>query len=176
MDMLDLFERGTHWSAGKIPGAVAKLGDSTPCDEWNVRTLLNHMIDTHHYFTGVARGESPALPASPPPDVLADDPVAHYEEARQATLKAFSEPGVVEKTGPSLGIAFVDQLVHGWDLATATGQDATIPDDLAQAAFQMIEGRMPPDRRGDAFKPEVPMPADASAQEKLLGYGGRAPH
>ena len=42
--------------------------------------------------------------------------------------------GVVERTGSALGIAFSDQLLHGWDLARATKQDPTMPDGLAEAA------------------------------------------
>jgi uncharacterized protein (TIGR03086 family) len=176
MDLLDLFDRGTEWSAGKIPAAEDKLDAPTPCDEWDVRTLLNHMLDTQEYFSATARGESPALPSGTPSERIGDDPAKTYEQTRQATLGAYRKPGVLEKTGPSLGIAFVDQLVHGWDLARATGQDATMPDDLAQSAFQMIDGQLDgEERRGPAFKPAISVPDDASAQEKLLGYGGRQP-
>jgi len=175
MDLIDLFDRGTQWTATKIPGAAKKLDASTPCDKWNVRTVLNHMLDSMRYFTESPSDESARLPDPTPPDVVGDDPVKKYEEAREATIRVYQEPGVIEKTGPSLGIAFVDQLVHGWDVAKATGQDATMPDDLAQAAFQMVDGRMPPEKRGGMFKPAIPMPDNASAQEKLLAYGGRRP-
>lgn len=90
-------------------------------------------------------------------------------------MKAFGADGVLEKMGPSFGIAFVEQLVHGWDLAKATGQDTKMPKDLAEAAFQMVDGNMPPDQRGSFFKPEVKVGKDASAQEKLLAYSGRKP-
>ena len=74
-----------------------------------------------------------------------------------------------------LGIAFCDQLIHGWDLATATGQDATMPDDLAEAAFATLDGRLTDDQRRSAFKAAVEVPDDASAQDKLLAYTGRRP-
>jgi uncharacterized protein (TIGR03086 family) len=90
-------------------------------------------------------------------------------------IDAHSAPGVLEKSGMGLGIASVDQLVHGWDLATATDQDASMPADLAEAAFAMVDGRLTPDRRGDAFKPAIDVGDDASAQEKLLAYTGRQP-
>jgi uncharacterized protein (TIGR03086 family) len=174
MDFIDLFERGSAWSAAKIPADADRLDGPTPCDEWDVRTLLNHMVDSLRYFTEAANDpEHATLPAPDPPDTIGDDPVQRYAAARDATLAAYREPGVVERTGPSLAIAFADQLVHGWDLAEATGQDTTMPPDLAQAAFQTVDGRMPPDKRGSAFKPEVPVPEDAPAQERLLGYVGR---
>lgn len=175
MDPVDLFERGSAWTAAKIPGAIGKLDQPTPCEKWTVEDLLNHMLDTQRYFTGVARGESPDLPSAAPPGLLDDDPVAQYEAARRATIAAYRQPGVVEKTGPSLGIAFVDQLVHGWDLANATGQDTTMPAGLAEAAFSMIDGQLTDERRGDAFKPAVPVGDDATPQERLLAYGGRQP-
>jgi hypothetical protein len=80
----------------------------------------------------------------------------------------YRAPGVIEKTGPSLGIAFSDQLLHGWDLATATAQDATMPEGLPEAAFDMIYGRFTDDQRKGVFKPEVTVANNASAQDKLL--------
>ncbi len=85
------------------------------------------------------------------------------------------EPGVIEKTGPSLGIAFADQLLHGWDVAKATRQDATMPAGLAEGAYEMIHGRFTDEQRKGVFKPEVPLGADASPQERLLAYTGRNP-
>jgi uncharacterized protein (TIGR03086 family) len=175
MDLLDLFERGTAWTASKIPAAEGKLDDSTPCHEWTVRDLINHMLHAHQLFTGATRGEPVAPPPGMPPDLLGDDPVAQYEQARQTTILAYQDPAVIEKTGPMLGIAFIDQLIHGWDLARATGQDATMPEDLARAAFQMFDGRLADEQRGTFFQPAVPVPDDARPQDKLLGYGGRQP-
>jgi uncharacterized protein (TIGR03086 family) len=175
MDLLDLYERGTEWTASKIPAAAEQLGRATCCEDWDVRTLLNHTVDAQQYFAATARGEEAPLPSPNPPALIGDDPVAAYENIRQETLRAYRGPGVIEKTGPSLGIAFIDQLVHGWDLATSTGQDATMPDDLAAAAFEMLDGRLPDDRRAPGFKPAVPVPDTAGAREKLVAYAGRQP-
>jgi uncharacterized protein (TIGR03086 family) len=175
MDLLDLFARSTEWTASKIPGAVDQLQARTPCDEWDVRALLNHVIDTQEYFAATARGEEASLPSPTPPARIGDDPVAAYDEIRTETLRAYGEPGVIEKTGPSLGIAFADQLVHGWDLAKATGQDATMPDDLASAAFGMLDGRLTDDQRGAGFGPAVKVGDGASPQDRLLAYTGRQP-
>jgi uncharacterized protein (TIGR03086 family) len=175
LDLLDLYERASQWTAAKVPGAVAKLDAPTPCDDWDVRALLNHMLDTQHYFVGAARGEEVSPPSPSPPELLGDDPVAAFDRARAETLSTFGEPGVIEKTGPSLGIAFSDQLLHGWDLAKATGQDATMPELLPEAAYEMIHGRFTDDQRKGIFKSEVAVAADASAQDKLLAYTGRDP-
>jgi uncharacterized protein (TIGR03086 family) len=90
-------------------------------------------------------------------------------------LRTYGEPGVIEKTGPSLGIAFGDQLLHGWDLAKATSQDATMPDGLPEAAYEIIHGRFTEDQRKGVFKPEVEVAPSASPQARLLAYTGRNP-
>jgi hypothetical protein len=131
-DLLDLYRRAGEWCGEKVAGATT-LDASTPCDDWNVRDLLNHILDTQH-----------------------------------------GEPGVIEKTGPALGIAFSDQLLHGWDVARATGQDAEMPAGLAESAYGIIHGRFTEEQRHGVFKPEIPVPEDASAQERLLAYTGRS--
>jgi uncharacterized protein (TIGR03086 family) len=174
LDLLDLYGRASDWTLDKVAGTTT-MDDSTPCDDWDVRALMNHMLDTQHYFVESAQGHDVSPPSPNPPELLGDDPKADFERARSTTLSTFGEPGVIEKTGPSLGIAFGDMLLHGWDLARATGQDATMPDGLAEAAYQMIHGRFTDDQRKGVFKPEVPVGPDASAQDKLLAYTGRDP-
>lgn len=175
MDLLDLFERGSQWTASKVPGAVDKLGRTTPCEEWDVRSLLNHMIDTQRYFLETARGKEASLPNPNPPEMIGDDPVVAFNNMRDEMLEAYRQPGVVEKTGPSLGIAFADTLIHGSDLAKATGQDAKMPEDLAAAAFSMLDGQLTDERRSPGFGPAIDVADGASAQDKLLAYTGRQP-
>lgn len=174
-DLLDLYEHASAWTATKVAVAATKLDAATPCDDWDVRTLMNHMLDTQHYFVSAARGEDVSPPSPIPPQLLGDDPGADFDRARAETLSTFAEPGVIEKTGPSLGIAFSDQLLHGWDLATATAQDATMPEGLPEAAYELIHGRFTDDQRKGVFKPEVVVTSDASPQDKLLAYTGRDP-
>jgi uncharacterized protein (TIGR03086 family) len=174
-DLLDLYGRSSNWAKEKVAGAAAQLDARTPCDEWDVRTLLNHMLETQRYFISSARGEDASPPSADPPALISNDPAADFDTARSEVLEAFGAEGVIEKTGPALGIAFSDQLLHGWDLARATGQDATMPDGLAEAAYEMIHGRFTEDQRKGVFKPEIEVGADASPQERLLAYTGRDP-
>jgi len=81
----------------------------------------------------------------------------------------------MERTGPALGIAFSDQLLHGWDLGASTTQDATMPVVLPDAVYTIIHGRFNDDQRKGVFKPEVAVAPDSSSQDKLLGYTGRDP-
>jgi uncharacterized protein (TIGR03086 family) len=175
MDTRDLYARASEWTLDKVRGASDKLDARTPCDDWDVRTLLNHMLDTQQYFAGEAQGREVSPPSPEPPELMGDDPVADFERARAATISAFADDAVVEKTGPALGIAFSDTLLHGWDLARATGQDATMPDGLPEAAYEMIHGRFTDEQRRGVFKQEIEVGADASAQDRLLAYTGRPP-
>jgi uncharacterized protein (TIGR03086 family) len=173
-DLLDHYTRASEWTADKIAG-VNDLHGATHCEPWQVRDLLNHMLETQRYFIGAARGEDAAPPGQTPPDVLSDDPRRDFEGARAAVIETFSQEGVIDKTGPAIGIAFADQLLHGWDLARATGQDATMPDGLAQAAYDVIHGRFTDEQRKGVFKPEIPVGDDVTPQQRLLAYTGRDP-
>ena len=173
LELLDLYGRASTWTNEKISGAATQLDARTPCDDWDVRTLLDHMLETQRYFLGAARGEDASPPSPTPPKLISDDPAADFERTRDEMLHAFGGPGVVDKTGPSLGIAFSDQLLHGWDVARATGQDETMPEGLPGAAYELIHGRFTDDERKGIFKPEAPVRADASPQERLLAYTGR---
>jgi uncharacterized protein (TIGR03086 family) len=175
IDLLDHYQRASDWTLTKVAGAADKMDAQTPCDEWDVRTLMNHMLETDRYFVGSAKGADVSPPSPQPPELLGDDPVADFEHAQEEALQTFGADGVIEKTGPSLGIAFSDQLLHGWDLARATGQDAKMPAGLAQAAYDMIHGRFTEEQRKGTFKPEITVAPDASAQDKLLAYTGRNP-
>jgi uncharacterized protein (TIGR03086 family) len=175
MDLLDLYRRGSDWAGLQVAGALADLDAPTPCDEWDVRTLMNHMLDTQTYFLRSACGEDATPPSPTPPDLLSDDPASDFERMRADMLETFADPKVIERTGPALGIAFSDQLLHGWDLARASGKDATMPAGLADAAYNMIHGRFTDAERQGVFKPEIDVSADASTQERLLAYTGRDP-
>jgi uncharacterized protein (TIGR03086 family) len=173
--MLELYSRASEWANEKVACAVSDLDARTPCDEWDVRTLLNHMLDTQRFFLSNARGEGSPPPAPMPPQLLSNDPVNDFDRSRTEVLAAFGEPGVIEKKGLSLGIAFSDQLLHGWDLAMATGQDTAMPAGLAQASYETIHGRFTDEQRKGVFKPAVAVADDAPWQERLLAYTGRQP-
>jgi uncharacterized protein (TIGR03086 family) len=173
-DLLDLYGHASEWVGTKVRGAGSDLLAPTTCDGWTVRTLMNHMLETQRYFVGSARGDDVTL-SKDPPDLLGQRPSDDFDRARAETLRTFGAPGVVERTGPALGIAFSDQLLHGWDLAVSTGQDATMPDGLPEAAYAMIHGRFTDDQRKGVFKPEVAIDPNASPQAKLLAYTGRDP-
>jgi uncharacterized protein (TIGR03086 family) len=174
LDLMDLYRKASEWTGEKIAG-VKDLEGATPCSEWKLRDLLNHVLDTQRYFASAGRGESASPPGPNPPDTLSDSPADDWAKARSDVISAFSEDGVIEKTMPALGIAFGDALIHGWDVAKATGQDATMPDGLAEAAYATIHGRFTDEQRKGVFGPEVAVADDATPQQRLLAYTGRTP-
>ena len=174
LDPLALYRQASAWNADKV-GGVKDLDAATPCDEWTVRDLLNHMLDTQRYFLAAARGEDASPPSANPPNVLSDNPRQDFERIQADVIDAFSQDGVIDRTGPALGIAFADQLLHGCDLARATGQDDTMPEGLAQAAYDVVHGRFTDEQRKGVFKPEIPVGDDATPQQRLVAYTGRNP-
>jgi uncharacterized protein (TIGR03086 family) len=174
-DLRALYDQASTWAASKVDGAAAQLDAPTPCDDWDVRALLNHMIDTQEFFTGSAKGEDVSMSMPTPPERVGDDPSGAFRAACAETARTFAEPGVVERTGPSLGIAFSDMLLHGWDVAKATGQDTAMPEGLPDAAYELVHGKFTDEQRKGVFKPEVKVPDSASPQDRLLAYTGRDP-
>jgi uncharacterized protein (TIGR03086 family) len=173
-DLLDHYAQASRWTAEKVAG-VLDLDSPTPCEGWTVRDLLNHMLETQRYFTSAAKGEDASPPSPEPPALLSDDPATDFTNGREELLSVFGKEGVVEKTGPALGIAFSDQLLHGWDLARATDQNATMPEGLAESALACIHGKFTEEQRQGVFKPEIAIEEGASAQDRLLAYTGRQP-
>jgi uncharacterized protein (TIGR03086 family) len=172
-DLMDLYQRAGAWTGEKVAG-VEDLDARTPCDEWSMRDLLNHVLETQRYFAGSAKGQDTPPPGPNPSDTLTGDPFADLHDAQRDVVETFSADGVAAKTGPSLGIAFTDQLVHGWDIAKATGQDTTMPEGLAQAAYDFIHDKFG-EQRAQFFKPAVSVGDDATPQQRLLGFTGRQP-
>ena len=178
-DPLSLYEKASDWTSSKIAGAKDQLDAQTACEEWTARDLVNHLLLGEEIFVGAAEGRPPAgPPEGKPSEKLNDrDPVEAFEGVRHAVLGAFGKEGVLDNPQVQMlaGIAFVDTLMHGWDLAKGTGQDATMPEGLAEAAYGVVGGQLTAERRGKVFKPEVSVGADASAQDRLVAYLGRQP-
>jgi uncharacterized protein (TIGR03086 family) len=173
-ELLDLYRQASRWTLDKVAGAATSLDADTPCDDWDVRTLLSHMLETQDYFVGAAKGEDVSPPSGQPSHELAGDPVAAFERARTETIDTFGQEAVIEKTGPSLGIAFSDQLLHGWDLARATGQEYSCDDTTAQVLLGFVEQFDPAGTPG-LYGPALPIGDDAPAFDRVLARTGRDP-
>ena len=151
----------------------------TPCAEWRVRDLLEHMV-------GVVAGMGTAASGQERTEfVLSDDPAAQFEAAAAVTMTAWRRPGVLEQiidggAGPMPGqvlasINLLDTATHAWDLATATGQPATLPEPVAEAAMAASRQIVTPELRPGRFGPECTPAAGADATDRLVAFLGRTP-
>ena len=163
----------------------SQFGAPTPCAEFDVKALLNHVIGGNYRFVAIARGEhGAAVPATG--DFVTDDAVAPYRESAVALSKAWADPAVLEHTVHlpfgdfpgefALGIHLVEAVVHSWDLAKATGQRTELDPDLCEAAWQRSKDidesfRGP----GRPFRPAIVAPPDPTATAKLMTWLGRQP-
>lgn len=155
----------------------------SPCAGWRVRDVLRHIVDMHGVLLGSAGRELTPAPG------VDEDPVAAFRSARADIADVLADPVVSgrEFDAPHVGRTTVeksvDQVVsadlplHAWDLARATGQEYTIPPEEVELASRAVRA-LPEEvlRAPHVFGPEVPVPADAPAQDRLLGFLGRDPH
>jgi len=165
-----------------------QLSLPTPCAEWDVRRLIEHLVEGNEMFTRAAvdPARAPAQAGADDPGP-GDDPFEAYARSTEAVRRAWRQPGVLEREiyGPFgtlpghvvVRMHFVDHLVHGWDVAKATGQDTTIDETLARAAYEEMTAALDPSSRraGLPFGPEVPCPRDAPVHERLVAFLGRHP-
>ena len=169
---------------GSIASGItpSDLDAPTPCANFTVRGVLGHMISGATQFAAAFRGE-------PVPDVPADiadgtDVVARAGAALGGLMAAIRSPGALDRTvaapfGDMPGDAFarfvvLDGLVHGWDLATATGQTYEPSDALVAAVDGFARQAIAPAMRdGDTFADAVELPAGATPIERLAAFTGR---
>src|SRR4051794_15302255 len=168
----------TFQHAHEVIGGVKadQYADKTPCTEWTVRDLLEHMIGVVHGLGAAAAGERSA------PFELAADPADQFQVASQAALAAWRQPGVLDRVvdagpGPMPGrvlasINLLDTATHTWDLASATGQSQELPSSVAVAAMEASRMIVTDELRNGRFGPEQHAPTGASATQELVAFLG----
>ena len=162
----------------------------TPCSDWTVRQLVNHVVGGNRLFTRVLSGEPlpprDQLGARAAEDQLGTDPAAAYAGSAADLLSALRAPGVLAGTytvpaatlpGPAIvHLRTVETLVHGWDLARAIDRPAPFPEDLAEGELTFsrdLLGRIPEGRH--PFGTSQPVDDDAPAIDRLAALLGRDP-
>ena len=157
---------------------------ATPCESWDVRALVNHIVGGSHWFAAsVNDGKAPA-PAET--DFTQGDVMASYDEGISALIAAFGAPGALEKmielpfgTFPGaafMGLASTDQFTHGWDLARATGQDTNLAPELAAVLLQGAKASIPDQFRGPNGQAPFGVAQEAgsaSSADQLAAFLGR---
>lgn len=156
----------------------------TPCTDWTVRRLVDHLIGMNRVFAALLADEPP--PSRPPAGHVEDDPVGAYRDSAAALRAAFGRPGVLERAyhGPlgsatgaeRLQIRLYDLLAHGWDLAQATEQPFDLPDDLAEQSLAFARTQLTEQARPGRFGPAQVVAEQAPAIERLVAFLGRPIH
>ena len=158
----------------------------TPDEGWDVRALLNHIVSGNLWAVELTAGQTiDEVGDRLDGDMLGDDPLGAYDASAQAAAAAFEEAGALDAQcavsyGPVPGSVyaghrFIDVLIHGWDLAIATGQDATLDTALVAACLAVVEPQAGLMQASGSYGSHVDAPADADPQTRLLALLGRRP-
>ena len=153
-----------------------QLDNPTPCAKFTVRGVLEHMIGGATVFAAGFRAVEPGTPDT-------TDVLAAFGRALSELAASINSDGAFERTiqapfGTTPGASFaryvvLDGLVHGWDLAMATGQAYEPSDALVGAVEAYAREAVPPMRDGDTFAEAVSPAASASPIERLAAFTGR---
>jgi uncharacterized protein (TIGR03086 family) len=183
MEPMESFDRAAAAALEIVNG----IGDDqydlpSPCDEWTVRRVLNHIVVGNMTVEAITTGTRHPDGST---DRLGRDPKAVFAKSITETRAVLSQPDLFERTvttpvGEAPGVLLVhmrvaELVVHGWDLATATGQSTDIDPELAEHVMANWRARL-----GDRprtlvpFEDPQPVPADASAADQLAAYLGRS--
>lgn len=170
-------------------GAVASdLSSPTPCSQFDLKMLVNHLIGTTAALARVGRREplDPADPYGAHHDATDGDWPALLSANIFELARDWAHPqvwqGTVDMGGqampaPMIGeMAVAEVALHGWDIAQSTGQRLVIEDDVAVELLRSIEETAELGRHLAAYGPEVAVDAQASPFARALAASGRRPH
>jgi uncharacterized protein (TIGR03086 family) len=159
----------------------------TPCSEWDVRALVNHVVGANVRYRLVLHGASiEQVEATRTVDHLGEDPLASFVATADGVVACFHEDGALERIGHHasgdrtghelLSMRILDAAIHGWDLARAIGADETLDDDVV--AFLLActaDLDLGPQQRAFAAA-DADVALSASPQDQLLHRLGRHPN
>jgi uncharacterized protein (TIGR03086 family) len=158
----------------------------TPCTEWSVRDLVNHLTAEHLWAPWLLRGATLAEVGDRyDGDVLGDHPVRTWERAAAGSREAFTAPGAldgrVHVTGGRIAASdyasqmITDLTVYAWDLARGIGDDDRVDEELARHVYDLTAPQADRWQGLGIFAPPVDVPPDAPVQDRLVGMLGRRP-
>ncbi|MEV6316526.1 TIGR03086 family metal-binding protein [Streptomyces sp. NPDC051776] len=166
-----------------------QLSGPTPCPDYAVRDLLGHLIGLTAAFRDAGTKTHTAAtgtdPSSTPPPGLEGDWRARLTEQLGEVVAVWRSPEAWEGMTEAGGITFPawvagrvalnELLIHGWDLARATGQHYSCDDTTVRAAIAFMEPSADEAERGPLFGPVVEVPDDAPLLDRAVGLSGREP-
>ncbi len=154
---------------------------TTPCTEWNVRELVNHVIGSVHVMASAVVGDVP--PAGDPPDFTASNqPAKEFRTAADRSLAVWRTDGALDGTvrlglvelpaQAALGINQLDVLTHSWDVAEAIGADRSVDPPVAESVLAASQMIISDEMRGECPMPADPVLAEWAAALSLAGDWG----
>ncbi len=160
--------------AGAVLAAIQpdQLSLPTPCKDWDVEHLIRHLLADCANFVTMMNGDEPDWSAEPPP--LPADWAGAFRAAADDLIHRWHQREE-DGDGPPADMQTVEFAVHTWDLVRAVGSPTPLDAEAAERGLAFMSGALTPERRGDAFAPEVPAPADASPYDRLAAFAGRDP-
>jgi uncharacterized protein (TIGR03086 family) len=186
-DLPDLHDRALAGTRRYVAGVgSAQWTIASPCEGWDVRELVNHIVSGNFWAGELARGKTiEEVGDRLDGDVLGADPTAAYDDSARVASEAFHAPGALEAPcavsyGPVpgevyLGHRYIDVLIHGWDVAKATGQDTKLDPELVEACWAVIEPQKDLLLGSGAFGIHHETKPGADRQAALLEVLGRTP-
>jgi uncharacterized protein (TIGR03086 family) len=185
LDASELHRRATDAFGGLVHAVRDDQWEQpTPCSEWNVRQLVNHLVYENRWTPPIFAGRTiEEVGDRFEGDLLGDDPKAAWDESAKEAVAAVSGQGAMERTvhlsfgdvpGSEYAMQlFADHLIHGWDLARAVGADETLDPETAEVALRRWEPLESLLRGSGMVGPRVEIPPGASTTVKLLALWGR---
>jgi uncharacterized protein (TIGR03086 family) len=185
VDEIELLD-GVFAKTGAIIATVRpdQLEGPTPCPDYSVGQLVDHIVGWVHVFAGAACGEP--FNGDPTAYRPGDEPGREFAEAARNLCTGWRELGLDRSVRLSAGelpgqmvfnMTLMEYMAHGWDLAKATRQQIPFTDKEASEVLARAEATLPAQYRGEgkAFGVIVEVPANATSLDRFVGFMGRRP-
>lgn len=186
-DITQLFSK----SLEEFDKRIRKVADDqwdlpTPCAEWNVRDLVNHIVNEDKWVRPLLEGKTvEEVGEAFDGDLLGDDPVAAWDSTSEEARASVNEPGAMERIvhlsfgdfpgSEYIGQLYTDHVVHAWDLARGIGADDSLDEELVQECFARNKPLEEILKASGAFGERIEPPEGADTQTQLLAVMGREP-
>ncbi len=172
IDLLESVLSETETAIASVQPGQEQL--ATPCTDLDVARLVDHLVGWSRSFAARLTAGSEA--GDPNDYRVGGDPVMEFHQAAQTITGAYRE-GVEQSQKLPVGLLIMEFLVHGWDLATATGRSVSFPPAAADLGLATGRQMLQPEYRGPGktFGLEVEVSGDAGPVDRLVAFLGRNP-
>ena len=146
------------------------LDRSTPCSDWKLRQLVDHVVESPRRYLQMMRGEQVDWSADPPR--IEEDWAGSFRTAADDLLHAWHQ----QEDTTGAGWQAADLAVHTWDLRRSLGRGTDDLDpDVAELGLTFMQANLTDDNRSGAFAPAQDAPQDGNSYDRLAAFSGRRP-